>query len=254
MDPYLEKHWADVHGALIGYIRDTLQPQLSDDLVARMEENVYVGADDGRWLRRPDVHVAEFPAREQSGGGGTAVAEEVALDEPLLLEPLGDPIRERNVLIYDSAGNRIVTAIEVLSPWNKAPGKAVEAYLAKREKYVNGEMNLVEIDLVRAGDWTSMIGAFVIPKAARTAYRVTVVQPGVSGPYLYPIPLRAKLPTIKVPLRPQDAPAKLNLQELVEKAYAMGRYDRINYGEACVPAFEGAEREWVEQVVRGAGR
>lgn len=41
MDPYLERHWEDVHTRLIGYIADELQPQLSDDLIARMEEKVY---------------------------------------------------------------------------------------------------------------------------------------------------------------------------------------------------------------------
>src|SRR5205085_317695 len=107
---------------------------------------------------------------------GAAVAAAV-LEEPILLEPVGDAIRERNVLIYDSAGNRIVTAIEILSPWNKSPGKAVEEYLYKREKYVNSEMNLVEIDLIRTGDWTEMIGPYLIPKRALTTYRVTVVEP-----------------------------------------------------------------------------
>ena len=42
MDPYLERHWLDVHGSLNLYIRDELQPQLPADLAARMEESVYV--------------------------------------------------------------------------------------------------------------------------------------------------------------------------------------------------------------------
>jgi hypothetical protein len=105
-------------------------------------------------------------------------------------------------------------------------------------------MNLVEIDLVRAGDWTDMIGPFVIPQPARTTYRVTVTTPEAPGPYHYPISIRAKLPTIKVPLRQQDVPAILNLQELVEKAYLMGRYDRIDYSKPCKPPLDGADQEW----------
>ncbi len=46
MDPFLERHWEDVHIRLIGYMADALQPQLSEDLIARMEEKVYV-EDDG---------------------------------------------------------------------------------------------------------------------------------------------------------------------------------------------------------------
>jgi hypothetical protein len=245
MDPYLESHWEDVHTRLIGYIADELQPQLSDDLIARMEEKVYVEDDGDVRLRRPDVRVVEMPNRNaELGDVGTAL-----LDEPIMLEPLGDPIRQRSVLIYDSAGHRIVTAIELLSPWNKSPGKAVQAYLEKRDKYINSEMNLVEIDLVRAGDWTEMIGAYFIPDWAATTYRVTVVTPEAIGPYHYRIPIRSKLPTVRVPLRPQDAPAKLNLQSLIEKAYVMGRYDRIDYTKPCKPPLDGPEKQWVEELL-----
>src|SRR5215213_10779183 len=113
MDPYLERHWEDVHTRLIGYVADALQPQLSDDLIARMEEKVYV-EDEGepRRLRRPDVRVVDAPLSREASPGQVSTA---VLDKPMLLEPVGDPIRERCVLIYDSAGKRIVTAIEILS-------------------------------------------------------------------------------------------------------------------------------------------
>jgi hypothetical protein len=247
MDPYLERHWEDVHTRLIGYIADALQPQLSEDLVARMEEKVYVEDGSETRLRKPDVRVVEFPTPWQPDSGTTATA---ILDEPLLLEPVSDPIRQRSVLIYDSVGQRIITAIEILSPWNKSPGKAVTAYLEKRDKYVKSEMNLVEIDLIRTGDWTDMIGAYAIPEPALTTYRVTVVQPELYGILLYPISIRSKLPTIKVPLRPHDLPAKLNLQELIEKAYVMGRYNRIDYSKSCSPSFVGPEKEWADEVLR----
>lgn len=246
MDPYLERHWEDVHTALIGYVRDAIQPQLSEDLIARMEEKVYVEDDSETRLRRPDVRVVENPTPWQPDAGSTSTA---VLDEPMLLEPVGDPIRERSVLIYDSAGHRIVTAIEVPSPWNKSPGKAVTKYLEKREKYINSEMNLVEIDLIRTGDWTDMIGPYIVPERGLTTYRVTVTQPEMSGPLHYPISIRAKLPTIKIPLRPQEAPAKLNLQELIDKAYVMGRYNRIDYSKPCAPPLVGPEQAWAEQVL-----
>src|SRR5437660_3170556 len=113
MDPFLERHWEDVHTRLIGYVADALQPQLSEDLIARMEEKVYVEDESELRLRRPDVRVVEKPTpwAPEAGAVSTAV-----LDEPILLEPKGDPIRQRSVLIYDSAGHRIVTAIEILSP------------------------------------------------------------------------------------------------------------------------------------------
>jgi len=246
MDPFLERHWEDVHTRLIGYIADALQPQLSEDLIARMEEKVYVEDDGKTRLRKPDVRVVENPTAWSPDSGAVATA---VLDEPLLLEPVGDPIRQRSVLIYDSVGHRIITAIEVLSPWNKSPGKAVNEYLQKREKYINSEMNLVEIDLIRTGDWTAMIGPYQVPDNRLTTYRVTVCQPDLAGIWHYPISIRAKLPTIKIPLRPQDKPASLNLQELIDKAYVMGRYDRIDYKAPISPPFAGSEQQWADEVL-----
>src|SRR3954454_5777316 len=76
MDPYLEQHWEDVHTRLIGYIADALQPQLSEDLIARMEEKVYVeDTDDGEMrLRRPDVRVVEFPSSTPPTAGDASTA------------------------------------------------------------------------------------------------------------------------------------------------------------------------------------
>ena len=42
MDPYLESSWEDVHGSLIGYLRDALTPHLPAGLVARREQRGYV--------------------------------------------------------------------------------------------------------------------------------------------------------------------------------------------------------------------
>jgi hypothetical protein len=249
MDPFLERHWEDVHTRLIGYIADALQPQLSEDLIARMEEKVYVEEDGEKNIRRPDVRVVESPTRWEASSGssvGTAV-----LDEPMLLEPVGDPIRQRSVQIYDSIGHRIVTAIEILSPWNKSPGNARSEYLEHRNQHIKSGINLVEIDLIRMGDWTSMIGPCPIPEKLTTPYRVTVTQPEQTGPFHYPISIRAKLPTIKIPLRAQDTPARLSLQELIEKAYTMGRYDRIDYTKPCSPPFIGPEQDWADEVLQG---
>jgi len=61
MDPYLERHWGDVHSSIITFAKQALQPQLGGDLVARSEERVYI--DDDEALRRQhrvrDVRVCE---------------------------------------------------------------------------------------------------------------------------------------------------------------------------------------------------
>jgi hypothetical protein len=251
MDPYLERHWEDVHTRLISYIADELQPQLSEDLIARMEEKVFVEAEHERRLRKPDVRIVETEMDWQPGAGtsGTAV-----LDLPMIHQPLNDPVRRRSVLIYDTDGNRVVTAIEVLSPWNKRRHHDVEAYLKKRREYIESEVSLVEIDLIRVGDWTRMIGPYAVPDKRHTPYRVTVSPAWRALIYHYPIPFDAKLPTIEVPLREGDTAAKLNLQQLLDRAYTMGRYDRIDYSKPCKPPLEGVELDWAEQVIKGAAR
>jgi hypothetical protein len=246
MDPYLEQHWPDVHGSLIGYIRDALQPQLSGDLIARMEESIFIEDDDELHIRRPDVRVVEEPS--WSPGGATATAAAVA-DQPLLLRFLRDPIRQRSVVITDSEGRRIITAIEVLSYTNKDPRRGLKDYLLKREKYNSSNTNLVEIDLLRAGDWQRMIGNVSVPREARTTYRVTVERVDEMGVFHYPVRLQSKLPTIQVPLRPSDPPATLNLQQLIEKVYEMGRYDRINYSKPCQPELDGEDAAWAQSLL-----
>jgi Protein of unknown function (DUF4058) len=42
MDPYLERHWGDVHSRLVIYIADALQPLLPEGLLARVDERDYL--------------------------------------------------------------------------------------------------------------------------------------------------------------------------------------------------------------------
>jgi hypothetical protein len=244
----MERRWGDCHTRLIASITDELQPQLSDDLIARMQENVFVEDESeiGRDVLVPDVDVVlSGPARRTT----LERSNQAVINQPILLQRRIDPIVERSIQIYDVEGNRIVTAIEVLSPRNKKRGVGRRAYLKKRNRYLNSDTNLVEIDLVRTGDWLEMIGPYIVPRNARTTYRVTVSTPDADGPYHYPIPLRSPLPSIIVPLRPQDSPATLELQKLIERAYQMGRYDRTDYTQPCKPPLEGPVKEWADALI-----
>ena len=153
MDPYLEQHWGDVHQAFVTYIRDLLQPQLPENLRARMQERVYIELPEG--MRReyyPDVRVFEYPgtrsADAPSGEGSVAVADSVLIDLDL------EPRTENYVQVIDvRSGHRVVTAVEVVSPTNKRAGEGKRLYLQKRQDMILGGANTVEIDLLRAGDW-----------------------------------------------------------------------------------------------------
>ena len=47
----------------------------------------------------------------------------------------------------------MVTVLEVLSPSNKKSGDAQEQYLRKQLEFLQAGISLVEIDLLREGDW-----------------------------------------------------------------------------------------------------
>ena len=52
-----------------------------------------------------------------------------------------------------------MAAIELLSPSNKRVGGGREEYLERRDKYLNGDVHLIEIDLLRRGTRLPMRGA-----------------------------------------------------------------------------------------------
>jgi hypothetical protein len=98
MNPYLERHWRDVHASLIVYMREALQSQLPDGLVARIEERVYVDypRESITRLIYPDIRVSELrqPAPASSAGTATAVLEAVDISTRIIVEEEEVPIVE----------------------------------------------------------------------------------------------------------------------------------------------------------------
>lgn len=72
MDPYLERHWGDVHHSIITFARGMLNEQLPGDLRARVEERI---VDD---LPSHDEHAyyadVRVVQREHLAHGAVAVA------------------------------------------------------------------------------------------------------------------------------------------------------------------------------------
>ncbi|MEZ6063162.1 MAG: DUF4058 family protein [Planctomycetaceae bacterium] len=150
MDPYLEQPeiWPDFHDSLIACIRGQLQPMLRPRYAALTQDRLYVV--EAERPIRPDVAVIETrQSRIHGESGGTATAvEQAEADAPSAVFDLRrDEVREPVIHIIEPAqGNRIVTAIEVLSPHNKRPGIGRQSYLKKRDEYWDGGVNLVEIE------------------------------------------------------------------------------------------------------------
>ena len=257
MDPYLERHWLDVHASLVPAARNALNQTLPDDLIARIEERVAVEAgpndagQSGRHPFGPDVRV--FEAVEEIGGPGSAGGG-IAL-APFRLSLLDDPITERFIEIIDvRGGERLVTVIEFVSPSNKL-GDGLSVFVNKRTELLAGGTNVVEIDLVREGNWRRLLGA-QCPAKAESAYRATLRVPShPTDIFVHPFPLREPLPTINIPLRPNESPCQLPLQPLIEDAYKGGRYGRtLDYTLDCDPPLAGPDAVWADERLRSVGR
>ncbi len=266
VDPYLERHWGDVHQRFVTYVCDAIQPRLPDDLRARMQERVYIEIPE---LRRgeyyPDVRAVERPSRAPLHGSATAVAEppsttegngECTPTEPILIHVDIEPTTESLIEIIDvKAGHRVVTAVEVLSPTNKRPTEGQRLYLKKRQDFKLAGVNTVEIDLLRGGDRMLMVPEALVPAAHRTAFQVCIWRAAEHDTFaVYPITLRERLPVIKIPLRPTDQDVLLNLQAILDQCYRNGGYDDIDYRAEPDPTLPPGDAAWADALLREHGR
>ncbi len=222
----------------------------------RMDERVFVEPSQGQGRNIvPDVRVVE---RGRPRERGTGPGNGVALAEPLVvhLEP-SEPVRQGYIEIIDiKSGRRVVTVIEVLSPSNKAPGPGRDLYLKKQEELRAGNVTLVEIDLLRAGTRVLSVPFDRVPEGDCSAYAACAHRGW--KPFeieYYRLPLRERLPAIRVPLRRDDSDVALDLQALIDECYESGRYgDDIDYREEPEPPLAPEDAAWANALLREQGR
>ncbi len=256
MDPYLELYWGDVHARLCTYICDALQPQIRPKLIARVEERLVIEAErPAPRSSRPDVRIDEDrggrPIRRRQAAGGVGIA------EPLILKYLkSESATEAFIHIIDPrSGDELVTAIEILSLSNKRAGRDHRRYRRNQERLADAGVSLVEIDLLRAGRWTVQATEEMVPESQRQPYRVCVHRSWGEMAYeFYHLPLRARLPKIRIPLREGDPDAVLDLRAVVNKVYANGAYDSLKYGRPADPPLRGEDAAWADALLVKAGK
>ena len=154
MDPYLERHnvWPDVHSALIVATRDALAPQVAPAYYVAIEERMYIVAlDSAEFVGRPDVAIITAPIEARPARQTETITAVANVAQTVVL-PQFEEVHERYLEIRDAQTHAVVTAIEILSPSNKAPGEGREAYEEKRRQVLSTRTNLVEVDLLRGGE------------------------------------------------------------------------------------------------------
>lgn len=255
LDPWLEAHWGDVHHSLSQYTRDALQEQIPGDLIARVEERVFVEDDDIRVRTiAPDVLIGErkpFPGQTffPADVGG------VALAEPKIFVMPTDETVQGYIEIRERNGNRVITVIEFLSPSNKLGGTGQRLYKEKQQQVLESTASLVEIDLVRAGQRVLALSERNFPAEWRNCAQACISR-SWNRPDLeaYGFPLREPLPALLIPLRPHEPPVILNLQAILDECYRKGRYHHIDYSRPPEPPLNADDAEWADAVLKAAGR
>jgi len=244
MDPYLEPYWPGLHTHLVSLATAELNRTLPGDLVAQAEERLSIESSD-ELIRTvaADVMVYKPEGPDIAEGG-------IAISAPYKLVVDAEPLTERFIRIICADDGRLITVIKFISPANKM-GNGLEQYLQKRDELLAGGVHVVEIDLVRRGNWRALLRPHLCPLEAVAPYRVTIRVGGRRNAYLYPIPLRQHLPSIPVPLRPGDAEVKLNLQSLLEQAYEIGGYARrLDYAHPPDPPLEEDDAAWAAALIK----
>jgi len=257
MDPFIEAQWlwGDFHDSLVVAIKREIQRQLPPRYIARVADRTFVEQDDPdlellvRTKFGPDVEIqrkADVAGAVQGASDAAAVA-----DPPVAVINAQVEFEERQTFldIYKlDPTKQLVTSIEVLSPSNKRRGSVGwDQYERKRNVFVHGYANLVEIDLLRGGNRHPMDQPWPDSPCAIAVIRK---ERAPSADIWSAFTLRP-LPTIPIPLLPPDADVVIALQPLVSEIYESSRYATdIQYDQPIRPPLNSEEQLVVAEHLR----
>lgn len=242
MDPFLEvpPYWSDFSPAFLSAIRNQLLSILLPRYDVRLEEYLLLEHDVLPPHRvKPDVVLSANEKSELRGlqmllGNRTVSMLEAAY-------PDFDPVTQRRLVLTHRASGKVVTVMELLSPINKTRGKdGLDAYERKREELLTTSCHLIELDLLRAGERIPIKGN--MPPGDYFAY----IGRWERRPRCQIIGWhwQSVLPSVPVPLLPEDGEVQLNLATAFRDAYEPAYYDqRLPYDAPLKPLLSQAEIE-----------
>ena len=232
--------WRGIHTELTVVIRNLINERLPDNFALHIEGTTrIIDLDDPNHLVGivPDLYIVNDDPIRAAQHDAVAIADpsvEIASVFPLTFE-------ERWLEIIDRDQERVITTIEILSPFNKV-GEGFDAFDEKREKVAETKSNWLEIDLFRAGK--------------RPFFELTncdycaMMRRGKSHKWVaWEMDLRDPLLTIAVPLTDGYDDLPLDLQRAIETVYRDGRYWRLLKYHEDVPApkLSAPDLAWVEK-------
>ena len=255
MDPWLERPpvFPGLHNGFIIYTQAALNRVLPAGYVAASASRVYI---DPELNREPDVGVFGPAGSPAAGSAGTATVWAGML--AVAGVPLSDPVEELYLEILSGEDDRLVTAIEMVSPSNKKAGEDGRvSYQQKQGEYRASGVNVVEIDLLRGGAHVTAVPLRHLRAAAGDFdYHVCVTANG--EPELHHVAafrLADRLPTIPIPLDYGTPPVRIDLQAVFDRCYDEGgfaklaKYDRRQPDPPLTPE----QAAWAQGILREKG-
>ena len=252
MNPYIEipTHWSDFHPTFIGSLRESINRVLPPGYRARIDEMVMMinpEFDPQRKVIKSDVLVATSAlGYAQAGSSSQATLDPLTLENVELL----DPMTETFIQIVRLPEQETVTVVELLSPTNKY-GEGRGIYLDKRQRLLRSSVNIVEIDLIRAGP------RLELSRPLPPDHYYCFVSRGNKRPKcsVYHWSIRDALPSLPIPLRDGDDDAVVNLGEAFNTAFERGQYaDFIDYSENLPPPpINESDSAWIKTLIDASG-
>jgi hypothetical protein len=249
MDPYLERRglWEEVHTGLIAAIQQALAPLVRPRYRVAVERRVYLAVlspDD--LVGKPDVLVVSS-AREVVPAEPPRTS--VAVMPQVAELPMAEEVIERYLEIREVTTGDVITVLEILSHSNKSSRQGREQYERKRLAVLASLTNLVEIDLLRAGDPMPMR---LMGNGTPGDYRL-VVSRSWNRPQadVYLFGIRVPIPAVPIPLRPGEDEPVLALNQILHDLYDRAGYDlAIDYGQPPMPPLADGDAQWAVQLVQ----
>ena len=160
-----------------------------------------------------------------------------------------DEVSENFLEIREVHTGKLVTILELLSPVNKLNDEGRQQYLQKRSHILLSQTNLVEIDLLRAGNPMPVVG-----QPVASDYRILVSRAWQRPrAQLYPFNLQQPIPLFPLPLLRQDDPPEVDLGAILHALYERARFDlRLDYTQPPVPPLEAEDAAWAGELISGS--
>jgi hypothetical protein len=248
MNPWLEGYlWPDVHGHLARVIAELLAPHIAPKYVARIDITMYMDEDPESevGITYPDVELLHRNnmLKEPAVAYGNR-----STTEPTIVYRFKLPIEVKvaRVEIKDVANNKLVTAIEILSPINKRKPNLIN-YREKISELRKKGVNIIEIDLLRRGTRPYP------HEESNKHYQMMLLRAKTNKAAVWAVGIHDELPILPVPLLAPDPDVALDLGQALDIIFERSLYHlSIDYKkDPAPPTFSEEDLAWIQTIVAG---